>query len=60
MSMVSKLDYTFNIIGQNPEILLCEDLPANPKVHIPRVKEQESSIFCNGRIDNSENLIENN
>lgn len=58
--MVSKLDYKLNVISQNPEILFCDDLPANLKVHIPKVKEQESSNFCNGRIDNSERLIENN
>lgn len=54
MSMVSKLDYKFNVISQNPEMLFCEDLLANPKTHIPRVKEQGTSNFCNGRFDNSE------
>ena len=50
--MVSKLDYKFNVISQNPEMLFCEDLLANPKTHIPRVKEQGTSNFCNGRFDN--------
>lgn len=53
--MVSKLYYKFNVSSQNPEILFCEDLSSSPKIHNPRVKEQETSNFCNGRFDKSEN-----
>lgn len=34
MSMLSKIVYKFDVISQNPERLFCEDLPADPKIHM--------------------------